>query len=595
MEESQVASKGNTKKGEAILSRFFKPSSRVQLFLFLNDLAGRWPLLDEVARFFYIGALPALGTLLLAQLLILPRSGTGVSRSKTALALVLAVILGALLTWGFDLVAGWLHLGNLSPRPWMTRRVNWLVVEPQDNSFPCIELVLVAAVACASWKLSARWGIVSWVVVVLLALTRLFCGNNYFADVFVGGALGASAFILCSQLCQRHLGLGQRAREFSLSASPLTLTLVSCYLFALLSPRFQGKLGIGRPATAAPVTIGAHSTATSVTQGEGEGEGMEPADGAAEELALAKRSTLFLPEVEAFLRGKLTSLARPFTLLDVEVAPVKAGSTSYRCAAIRIEVPAEQQNMRQVVADRAARLVQTAFALDSQLQNVDVIAVSRDEGRNLDGSLMTFVGDEVPVFTASIQRQKLVVTTPEWANVPGLDGLSWLRARSRLYINARALPDAPEPAVDWPTDQLPSINGTPLPQYTPRPSGTPSLTSTPAAQKTPSRTPIAATTPKAGTPTPSASPHPNSTSRPQVQGTPKATPQHTTKPTPRTTTTALPKATPQHTTKPIPHGHVALPTASPKPLPTRTVSTPVTNRTPRPTPTRTVAGTPIRP
>ena len=466
----------------------------MQLFLFLNDLAGRWPLLDGAARFFYVGALPALGTLLLAQLLLFPRPEAGMSRSKLALAVVLALGLSSLLVWGFDLVAGWLHLGNLSPRPWMTRRVNWLVVEPQDDSFPCVEVALAAAVACASLRLHLRWGILSCALVALLSLTRMFCGNNYFADVLVGAALGASSFVLCWHLCQRHMALGRRAREFSLCASPLAVTLAGCYLFGLLSPRFQGKLGIERPAVAAsasPVTVGAASAAASVTQGEG--EGMAPDEGKAEELALAKRSALFLPQLEAFLRGKLTPLARPFRLLDVEAAPVKAGTTSYRCAAIRFEVPAEQANTRRLVADRAARLVRTAFALDSRLQNVDIIAVARDEGRGLDNSLMNFAGDEVPVFTASIQRKNLIVANPAlaWLNAPGVDGGSWLRARSRIYINARALPDSPQstraPSVatvgtPWPGA---TSSATLAPSTTPAPSLTPTLTPLPTSSKTP--------------------------------------------------------------------------------------------------------------
>ncbi len=574
------------KTGGIYFRGFSKPSRRVQLFLFLNNLAGRWPLLDEVARFFYIGALPALGTLFLAQLLILPRSGTGVSRSKTALALVLALVLGGLLAWGFDLVAGWLHLGNLSPRPWMTRRVNWLVVEPQDDSFPCVELVLAAAVACASWKLNFRWGIVSFVGVVLLALTRLFCGNNYFADVVVGSALGLSSFILCWQCCQRYMAFGQRAREFSLCASPMVVTLVGCYFFALLSPRFEGKLGIGQPAAAAtgPMVVGAPTTASTVTQGEG--EGMESGEGQAEELALAKRSSLFLPQLEAFLRGKLTPIARPFPLLDVEAAPVKAGTTSYRCAAIRFEVPAEQPHMRRLVADRAARLVQTAFALDSRLQNVDVVAVARDENRNLDHSLMNFAGDEVPVFTASVQRKNLVVATPAWANAPGVDGLSWLRARSLIYINALALPDSPEPPVVPPTAS-PTPGATNVSQ-TPLPTATGATSPPKTGTAPPSATPKAVATSGSASPTPSHSA--SSQKTPAVVATPKRTapaavPTRTPpmRPQPRATTvqatpTPLPRATPVARATPVPQPHA-----------TRTAPPTAVPRTASPTPTRAVA------
>jgi len=148
-------------------------------------------------------------------------------------------------------------------------------------------------------------------------------------------------------------------------------------------------------------------------------------------------------------------LARPLILLDVEVAPVKAGTTSFRCAAVRFEAETTSPDARRIVADCAGRLARATFALDSHMQNVDIICVARDGGRNLDGSLMVFPGDEVPIFTASVQRKNVVLASPAWLNAPTLDGGMWLRARSRLYINDRALPARPEPvAITSPNSPL---------------------------------------------------------------------------------------------------------------------------------------------
>ncbi len=414
----------------------------VQLFLFLNDLAGRWPLLDEAARLFYIGALPVLGTLVGAQLLLLPRPFGGASRSKTALALVLALVLGALLVWGLGLLASAWHLGNVSPRPWMTRRINWMVVEPQDNSFPCLEVLFAFALSTASLFLNHKIGFLSMVIALLLGITRLFCGNNYFADVAIGALLGIGLFLLCAALVRRHVSLGSRMRGLAVGSFMVGGTLVLVYAFALSTPRFAGKLGFS-PARAAPAANVSNTPAVRGVPtlfGEGDESAAPEGGGRAEQVALAKRSSLFLPDVEAFLRGKLTHLARPLTLLDVEVAPVKAGTTSFRCAAVRFEVKGALPDARRIVADRAGRLTRATFALDSHMQNVDIICVERDGGRNLDASMMMFPGDEVPVFTASVQRKNVVLRAPAWLNAPSLDGGSWLRARSRLYINDRALP-----------------------------------------------------------------------------------------------------------------------------------------------------------
>jgi len=478
----------------------------VQLFLFLNDLAGRWALLDSAARWVYIGALPVLGTLVGAQLLLLPRSFGGASRSKTALALLLALALGALFVWGLGALASAWHLGNLSPRPWMTRRVNWLVVEPQDDSFPCLEVLFAWALASASLFLNHKIGFAGVVLALLLSLSRMFCGNNYFADVAVGALMGIGLFLGCAAVARRHVPWNARVRGLSVGAVLVGGTLVFMGITAFSTPRFAGKLGFSAASAATPKdTIPTRSAPTQF--GEGEGSATEGAasegDNRAEQVALAKRSSLFLPDVEAYLRGKLTPLARPLTLLDVEVAPVKAGTTSFRCAEVRFLVDTKTPNARRIVADRAGRLTRETFALDSQMQNVDIIAVARDGGRDLDNSLLVFPGDEVPVFTASVQRKDVILASPAWLNAPGLDGGSWLRARSRLYINPRALPDTPAPT--------PTAKPTPAPTQAPAPPivAPPVVTKTTASPpQTPS--PVATTTAKPiQTPVPSPKPSPS--------------------------------------------------------------------------------------
>jgi len=480
----------------------------VQLFLFLNDLAGRWALLDSAARWIYIGALPVLGTLVGAQLLLLPRSFGSASRSKTALALVLSLALGALFVWGLGAIAAAWHLGNLSPRPWMTRRVNWLVVEPQDDSFPCIEVLFAWALASASLFLNYKIGFGSVMLALLLSLSRMFCGNNYFADIAVGTLVGIGLFLGCAAATRRHVPWSARVRGLSVGAVLVGGTLVFMGITAFSTPRFAEKLGFSAASAATPKeATQIHGSPT--TFGEGEGAPVETAanegDNRAEQVALAKRSSLFLPDVEAYLREKLAPVARPLTLLDVEVAPVKAGTTSFRCAEVRFLVDTRTPNARRLVADRAGRLTRETFALDSQMQNVDIIGVARDEGRGLDNSLLVFPGEEVPVFTASVQRKNVVLASPAWLNAPGIDGGSWLRARSRLYINPRALPAMPAPT--------PTAKPTPAPTQTPAPLiVVPPVSVKPTGSPTQTPSPVPATPAKATqTPVPSPKPTPSPT------------------------------------------------------------------------------------
>ncbi|PQV62997.1 Membrane-associated phospholipid phosphatase [Abditibacterium utsteinense] len=432
----------------------------MQLFLFLNGLAGRFPFLDECARWFYIGAVPLLAILFLAQLLLAPREDSGEIdangvRLRIAIAVVSSLLLVAFIGLASEYFAGYLHLGTLSPRPFMTRRVNLLIVEPQDNSFPSFEMALAAIFAVGLAFSSQKLGVLGAIAVVLLGVTRLFCGSNYLADVAVGALLGTGICAAMGAILRTELRVfeSRRAWQFGAGSVATLVTLAGSYISLASTPRFSAKLPLfGSSATASTSGLelaaprkAARAASGAITEGEGSAEGAsESAMGAgaelsAEELALSKRSHLFLPEVEKFLRGKLTPIARPFKLLDVEVAPVTTEKRPYRCAAIRFEIPKSGRNLRLQTAEIAARIVKAAYANDSQLQNVDITAILRGDGAQIDGSSVHFAGDEVPVFTASIARENLIVKAPRWANDPKLDGGSWLRTRSRLYINDKVL------------------------------------------------------------------------------------------------------------------------------------------------------------
>ncbi|RYG68327.1 phosphatase PAP2 family protein, partial [bacterium] len=235
-----------------ILAPDFRANSGVQLFLFLNDLAGRFPLLDQIARYLYIGAVPLLATLFLAQLLVLPRADDAPARSRIAFSVAFALLGVAFLALGFELFAQSLNLGVISPRPFMTRRVNLLVVEPQDNSFPCIEVAFAAVFAVGMALSNRKWGIFGGTITVLLALTRLYCGTNYFADVAIGALFGVGMTYVCSALFEARLRLFAHKPALQ-SVSGLTALLVTCggiYFSLAATPRFASKLPVFWSSTA---------------------------------------------------------------------------------------------------------------------------------------------------------------------------------------------------------------------------------------------------------------------------------------------------------------------------------------------------------
>ena len=519
------------------------PAFRVQLFLTLNDFAGRNPFLDAFMRGVYVATIPLLAVVLLGLLILAPRGTNAPSRGKLAWAIALALGSAALLTWGVEILAQSLDLGTISPRPFMTRWVNLLIVEPQDNSFPCVEVMVAVILSVGIWAANRRWGVFAALATLMLMAARLFCGSNYGADVGVAAALGLGLMWLCMALCH---AVGHRKARGSFGwagAFVLGATTLATFIVMTQMPRFAGKLQLpwGLMAPATVKGKGATRAARNTLQ---EGEGVATMDGddhativadeyagEAESQALSKRATLFLPKTEAELRRQLAPKALPFVLLDVEVAPVTFKDGSYRAAALRFEIDPAIPNVRALVAQRAAALVKGAFAADAKLDNVDITGVVTGDAAQTDDSLMNFAGDEVPVFTASVQRRNLIVKTPIWANDPTLEGGLWLRTRSRLWIDDKMLPrvpDSPQPMAT-PTPN-PTIAPTPgaLSNATPKPtSQLPVTIVPPIVNPTISQNSTAAPTAKPShstviVPTPTAA-----TATPQPKRTPRITPRIT--------------------------------------------------------------------
>ena len=523
----------------------------------------------------YVATIPLLAVLLLGLLTLAPRAPGQLSRGKIAFATVLALGGAALLMWGIESWAQSLNVGTLSPRPFMTRWVNLLIVEPQDNSFPCVEIVVATILSVGIGAAHRGWGAVAALATLLLMAARLFCGSNYFADVGVGAAAGVGLMLFCLGACGAPETRNWSRGLAGLGALTLGGTALGAFIVMASMPRFAGKMQLpwgDLGSSAAALTTGAPRAARNTLQ---EGEGMPTLDmgsdgtiradeyaGEAEAQALDKRASLFLPKTEAFLTQILTPKALPFRLVDVEVAPVNFKDGSYIAAALRFEIDPKTPDVRRLVAQRAATLVKAAFAADPKLDNVDVTGVVTGDSAQSDDNLMRFAGDEVPVFTASIQRRNLVVREPRWANAPGLEGGLWLRTRSRLWIDDKLLPRLPE---------------------TPKPAATPKAVATPTTAATPlvTATPIA----KTGAPIIVAPPKvaPKTATTPSA-ATPSAT--TTVKPIPIATPTAIPAAIPNlRATAVPPRASVknAQPTTRPKARPRlRRRKRPLAQATPAP-------------
>lgn len=491
------------------------------LFYFVNGLAGRISWIDALFRCIYVGTVPLLATILAACLILLPRPQDAPSRWKTALAVIGAIAACALVMGAINAFAAhFLGTEILSPRPFVTRRINALLIEPNDNSFPCPEAMLAAVFAVALWAAWPRAGKWATVAVLLFGFARVFCGSNYVADVVVGLVLGASLSALTLALSRvslrvrsrdGHIAWKWKARYqaiFSAGIAAATL-LISLWAFAA-TPRYEAKMRAvwsGSTASAAPVAPArallsgqiaaergaemSHAPNASSPGGNArEGEGTSGASAPAVAVFPPDATLLGgnLPAAETHLLHALQALNLGHRLVSVDVAQIKAGTSSFRCAAVRFEVKNQGVEERRRVAETAARIARAAFHTDATLANLDVSGVVLNDSelapRNMASSGAT------PVFTASVPRSRLtIINGPRWVNAPNVDGGSWLRARSLLFIDTRLLP-ATAPVLPTSTAvPTPTVAPTATPIALPTAAPKPAVAAVPAKPKAPPKPP----------------------------------------------------------------------------------------------------------
>lgn len=162
------------------------------LFKLINGLAGRTPVLDQVMQALvsdYVG--PTLQVLGLLGFWF--EGGVAEERrenQRTVLRAAVAMILSG----------GLVKLCNLfyfRDRPFRYHDVNLLFYYPTDSSFPANSAAVVFGFAGTIWLRDRRWG---WPLMILaagFALSRVYTGVHYPADIAVGFALGfGSAWLL---------------------------------------------------------------------------------------------------------------------------------------------------------------------------------------------------------------------------------------------------------------------------------------------------------------------------------------------------------------------------------------------------------------
>ena len=441
----------------------------MQLFYAINDLAGRCVWIDGALRFFYVGAVPLLATLLAALLIFAPRHLGAASRRRVAFAAAIAIALCVLTVPALNaFTRAYLETDVLSPRPFVTHRVNLLVVEPNDNSFPCAEVMLCAALATLICAASPRWGIVAGLLTIVFGFARVFCGSNFAGDVGAGWILGGAwaGLALASCRASLHCGLRDGRRvvwhpKFQGTFAAITLIAVTAMTLFVFSdtprfgPKIRGWFNVPRtPSSTASLPSEAERASSTLTSQEGEGVAA-PIFGASSpaDTSRDQHRSDYIPKADTLFRNMWLPLRLPHRILTVDVAQVRAGDTAYRSATVRFIVEKRGPAERRRVLQTATLMARTAFHADAQLQNIDLVGVSLNAEAQDYAPRPTTVPGPLPVFSASVARRDLAgrrrVPAALAASNPGAGeaDAAWLRARSLLYFNQRVLPMGAAPAA----------------------------------------------------------------------------------------------------------------------------------------------------
>lgn len=159
-----------------------------QVFQWINQFAGKQPMLDEIVLLFSkYGGFGLFALFLLV--LWFRKEGNQQENRKTVL---LAVIV-ALLAMGINQLIGAFYF---RPRPFAHHLVNLLVDKSIDSSFPSDHATVGFSLAFSVWLRNRKFGYGFLVLACLLAGSRIFVGTHYPLDVLGGAGTSILAILL---------------------------------------------------------------------------------------------------------------------------------------------------------------------------------------------------------------------------------------------------------------------------------------------------------------------------------------------------------------------------------------------------------------
>jgi undecaprenyl-diphosphatase len=168
------------------------------LSLFINSLAGRWTLLDELVKglandyFLMVGA--SLG------LIFLWFSSSEIRQREINQKLTLKAMASlGFASWFVTIVNDYLF----RQRPFHEIAVTSLLYQPTDSSFPSNSAAILFAIAFAVWFGNKKAGRIFFIIAIVHSTCRIIAGMHYPLDILGGAALGAFAALFVRWLFTR--------------------------------------------------------------------------------------------------------------------------------------------------------------------------------------------------------------------------------------------------------------------------------------------------------------------------------------------------------------------------------------------------------
>ncbi|HDN79484.1 MAG: hypothetical protein DRI61_06015 [Chloroflexi bacterium] len=178
------------------------------LFRAINNLAGRWPLLDAFMRLMVNDYfVPTSMALILVVMWFWGRSESERAHyQRIAILAALSLITANIILKGCNLI-------YFRPRPFDAHEVHLLFYKPWDSSFPSNPATVGFSISVAVILQDVAWGIPLLVLAVLFGFARIFCGVHYPLDVLAGALLGSLVAFGFVKFSRRLEGLIQFIRR----------------------------------------------------------------------------------------------------------------------------------------------------------------------------------------------------------------------------------------------------------------------------------------------------------------------------------------------------------------------------------------------